>query len=192
MYEFERQDDDSEDEGAFAEGVAADDDVLSDEEGSDFDNEDYWERMALQQEVGRQFELREEAEDDVQLVIEEKQEVIKDKQEEIYGESGYLTGFQRQTAELNRICEALDLPSGANVDEILRNIGELTQGTKFAVAEGVVEGEEGDKKQPYVFKKVGDGKEVLHPRVEKQKGVEISVEKEDADELRKNSSASAA
>jgi len=87
------------------------------DEDGDFDDEDYWENMALQQEVGRQFGLREVAEDDTYIAIEEKQEVIKDKQEEIYGESGYVTGFEFLTAQLNSICHALylDIDRGATL-----------------------------------------------------------------------------
>jgi len=93
----------------------------------DCDDEDYWENMALKQEVGRQFGLKEEAEDDTEIAIEEKREIIKEKQEEIYGECGLSTGFGALTAQLNRICHALQLDTGTDEIVVLNRIESLVR-----------------------------------------------------------------
>lgn len=71
-------------------------------------------------------------------VIAEKQEVIKEKEEEIYGDSGYFTGFKAQTAQLNRICEALQLETGSSEDVVLDRIEMLVR-YKMKMNDGILE-----------------------------------------------------
>ena len=75
-----------------------------------------------------------------QTVIAEKQEVIKEKEEEIYGDSGYFTGFKALTSQLNRICEALHLEAGSSEDVVLDRIEMLVR-YKMEMNYGILEDE---------------------------------------------------
>ena len=59
--------------------------------------------------------------------VEEKREIIKEKQEEIYGEIGVSTGFSALTAQLNRICHALQLDTGTDEIVVLNRIESLVR-----------------------------------------------------------------
>ena len=59
--------------------------------------------------------------------MEERQTVIAEKQEEIYGEYGYQKAYQNIQGQFNRICEALGIDSGEDEASILKTIGEMVE-----------------------------------------------------------------
>ena len=52
--------------------------------------------------------------------MEERQTVIAEKQEEIYGEYGYQKAYQNIQGQFNRICEALGIDSGEDESRIVQ------------------------------------------------------------------------
>ena len=57
-----------------------------------------------------------------EVEMEERQTVIAEKQEEIYGEFGYQKAYQNIQGQFNRICEALGIDSGEDEASILKSI----------------------------------------------------------------------
>ena len=59
--------------------------------------------------------------------MEERQTVIAEKQEEIYGEYGYQKAYQNILGQFHLICEALGVDSGEDIETILERIGEMSE-----------------------------------------------------------------
>ena len=68
--------------------------------------------------------------------MEERQTVIAEKQEEIYGEYGYQKAYQNIQGQFNRICEALGIDSGEDEASILKSIGEMVETVIYDGEEG--------------------------------------------------------
>ena len=62
-----------------------------------------------------------------EVEIQQRQTVIAEKQEEIYGEYGYQKAYQNIQGQFNRICEALGIDSGEDEASILKSIGEMVE-----------------------------------------------------------------
>ena len=104
--------------------------------------------------------------------MEERQTVIAEKQEEIYGEYGYQKAYQNIQGQFNRICEALGIYSGEDEASILKSIGEMVETM-------IDDGEEGGGKVKLKVgkteKQQGAGGKMKIEALKKGKQVEIGI-----------------